>query len=151
MDFNHLITSIDIPKEFFKMDHLFIELSSYSESMEECELEFYNLYDEIQEKFATPFLRLHLVRSITSRLFMLSKIHESPLEYCLKRYQERINHEYGIYEVSIKTSEAILLAQYAKKCGMPDIANYLAEKISRDLNDLRSQCEICLERIRCEI
>jgi hypothetical protein len=149
-DSNFFIRQINIPKEYSQIDFLFIELHDSDLTMDICENELQKIYENISDKFDSPFLRLHLARRIASSLLLLSIDKNQPLDYCLTQYQKVINLEYGSYEISRKINEAILVSRYAKQCGRDTIAKLIISKIKKEIENLRDQCDICLDEYSSE-
>ena len=137
---------LEVPKEYRQTDRTYIEY--HDKPFVEGEEALLQLEEKHRDAFAdSPFLYLHFLRAIEDRLMMLAIDRKQPLATCLKYLRRRLDLEYNRGDISLKASQAIVLAKYAAECGEIELAKNLLSHEREQLEEIATVCQGCLESV----
>ena len=140
-----------VPKEFRELDWTYLRL--IEKPFAECKDAFDALRRELEPVFAgKPFFHLHFLRAIEDHLISLALSKNEPLSVCLEHLRRRVELEYSRADIAGKAARAVLLADYASKCGEIGLARSLLEQEEEQLREIaevfRASIENVNERIK---
>lgn len=134
---------IKIPEGFRRIGLL--ETECDDKSFREAEEAFDRLRQELSAFCGDdPFLNLHLLRMIKSRLLMLAVQKREPLSVCLEHLRARLDLEYSRDQIYGKAAQALVIANYSAECHEVEIAISI---LTDERTQLKETAKYCLSWI----